>query len=125
MKKPKGELADWLNLIIGNEGEIEMSSQRNKTIAKVNEENKRLSASQKMQAMYLSQQMALYDYNTNMSVARKEGEKRGERRGEKIGEIKGKKEAMKEVAKRMLKDGVDIEKIEKLTELSRKEIEQL
>ncbi len=121
MKKPKGELADWLNLIIGNEGEIEMSSQRNKAIAKVNEENKRLSASQKMQAMYLSQQMALYDYNTNMSVARKEGEKIGERRGEK----KGERKAMKEVAKRMLKDGIDIEKIEKLTELSRKKIEQL
>ena len=79
-----------------------MSSQRNKIIAKVNEENKRLSASQKMQAMYLSQQMALYDYNTNISVARKEGEKRGER--------KGKKEAM-------LKEGIDVKKREKILQL--------
>ena len=76
IKNPKGELADWLNLIIGNEGEIEMASQKNERIAKVNAENIRLSADKELQDMYWLEEMAIYDENTRISVATQKGEKK-------------------------------------------------
>ena len=109
IKNPKGELADWLNLIMGNEREIEMASQKSEIIAKINEENKKLSATREMQAMYLSEQMAIYDENTRISVATQKGEK--------------KKQI--EIAKKLLEMGMKLENIEKATDLTREEIIKL
>lgn len=75
MKEPKGELADWLNLILGNEEEIVVASERNEKIATVNEENKKLSTTQEMQDWYWLEEMAIYDENTKISVATKEEKK--------------------------------------------------
>lgn len=76
---PKGELADWLNLIIGNEEEIEMCAKRNKVIKKVNEENKKLSADKDMLEQYWYEEKALYARNTEISVAKEEGIQQGEK----------------------------------------------
>ncbi len=76
MEKTKGELADWLNLILGNEGEIKMASERNEKIAKVNEENKKLSSNKEMQDYYWLEQMAIYDENTKISIATEKGERK-------------------------------------------------
>jgi len=103
MKNPKGELADWLNLILGNEGAIEMAIQRNADIARVNEENKELSEAEDW-AQFL-RDVARYDENTRNSYA--------------------KEEVMKDVARRMLKKGVDLEEIKEFTELTKEEIEKL
>lgn len=99
IKNPKGELADWLNLILGNEGAIEMAIQRNEDIARVNEENKELSEAEDW-AQFL-RDMARYDENTR-------------RRYE-----------MEDMAKKMLKKGIAINDIQELTELSKDEIEKL
>ena len=91
---------------MGNEREIEMASQKSEIIAKINEENKKLSATREMQAMYLSEQMAIYDENTRISVATQKGEK--------------KKQI--EIAKKMLQKNMKIEEIEEITGLSKEEI---
>ena len=99
MKNPKGELADWLNLILGNEGAIEMAIQRNADIARVNEENKELSEA-KDWAQFL-RDVARYDENTR------------------------KRYEMEDVAKKMLNIGMKLKDIQEVTELSKEEIEKL
>ena len=109
IKNPKGELADWLNLIIGNEGEIEMASQKNERIAKVNAENIRLSADKELQDMYWLEEMAIYDENTRISVATEQGEK--------------KKQI--EMVKEMIKNNIDDEVIKKVAKISDKELQEI
>lgn len=116
-KNPKGELADWLNLILGNEGEIEMASKKNERIAKVNEENKKLSSDKEMQELYWLEKKALYDENTRIGVARQEGREEGRKEGEKKKQI--------EIAKKLLKMNLDISKIQEVTGLSLEEIKKL
>ena len=79
LTKPKGELAEWLNLIIGDERGIFMASKKNKTIKKVNEENKRLSLDKQMQEQYWYEQKMLYAHNTMISVATDKGKEIGEK----------------------------------------------
>ena len=109
MENPQGELADWLNLIIGNEGEIEMAVKRNEKIAKANKDNKALSATKEMQDIYWLEKMAEYDYNTNINVATKEGIE--------IGKL--------EIAKKMKEKGTDIKFIQEVTGLTSEEINKL
>ena len=106
---PKGELADWLNLIIGNEEEIEMCAKRNKVIKRVNEENKKLSVDKDMQEQYWYEEKTLYARNTEISVAEEEG----------------KKQKQLEIAKKMKDRNKTMEEIIELTELSKEEIEKL
>ena len=110
MENPQGDLADWLNLIIGNEGEIEMAVKRNERIAKANKDNKALSATKEMQDIYWLEKMAEYDYNTNINVATKEGI------------IEGEKKKQLEIAKKMKEMGLDIKIIKEATNLSEEEI---
>lgn len=109
MENPQGELADWLNLIIGNEEEIEMAVKRNEKIAKANEDNKDLSATKEMQDIYWLEKMAEYDYNTNINVATKEG-----RMEEKL-----------EIAKKMKEMGLDIKIIKEATNLTEEEVRKI
>lgn len=121
MKEPKGELADWLNLILGNEEEIVVASERNEKIAKVNEENKKLSTTQEMQDWYWLEEMAIYDENTKISVATKRGEEIGLKKGKEI----GRQNEKLEMAKKLLKMKMPIEQIIEVTGLSREEIEKV
>ena len=120
-KETKGDLADWLNLIIGNEGEIEMAVKRNKRIAKADKDNKVLSATKEMQDIYWLEKMAEYDYNTNINVATKEGIEIGRAEGKSEGE----KKKQLEIAKKMKKMGLDITMIKEATNLSEEEIRKL
>ena len=113
IENPQGELADWLNLIIGNEGEIEMAVKRNEKIAKANKDNKALSATKEMQDIYWLEKMAEYDYNTNINVATKEGI------------IEGEKKKQLEIAKKMKEEGFDTETIKRITSLTEEEIKKL
>ena len=109
MENPQGELADWLNLILGNEGEIEMAVKRKEKIAKANKDNKALSATKEMQDIYWLEKMAEYDYNTNINVATKEG-----RMEEKL-----------EIAKKMKEMGLDIKIIKEATNLTEEEVRKI
>ena len=117
MENPQGELADWLNLIIGNEEEIEMAVKRNEKIAKANEDNKDLSATKEMQDIYWLEKMAEYDYNTNINVATKEGFENGK--------IEGEKSKQLEIAKKMKEKGTDLKFIQEVTGLTSEEINKL
>ena len=77
IKAPKGELADWLKLIIGDEEGIFMASKKNKAIKKANEDNRILSLDKDMQEDYWYDFKATLIRNTEISAATDEGEKRG------------------------------------------------
>ena len=49
LKEPKGELADWLKLLIGDEEGIFMASKKNEFIKKADEDNRILSLNKEMQ----------------------------------------------------------------------------
>ena len=117
MKNPRGELADWLNLILGNERGIEMAVKKNKMIAKVDEENRKLSADKQMQEEYWYAQKNLYRENTNLDVARKEGISEGISIGN--------REAIEKMARKLLKMGLPIEQIIEATGLKKEEIKEL
>lgn len=79
LKEPKGELADWLNLILGNEEEITMASKKNEAIAKANKENKKLSKNKEMQEMYdLSREMYELDQRSREAREAREAKEREE-----------------------------------------------
>ena len=125
MKNPQGDLADWLNLIIGNEGKIEMAVKRNEKIAKANKDNKALSATKEMQDIYWLEKMAEYDYNTNINVAIKEGRIEGIEIGRAQGQSEGEKKKQLEIARKMKEMGLDIKIIKEATNLSEEEIKKL
>ena len=116
-KEPKGELADWLKLIIGDEEGIYMASKKNEAIKKANEDNRILSLDTQMQDEYWYEQKELYARKTELTAATEEGEKRGEKRGA--------KKAKKEIAKNLLNIGIGIDRIIEATGLSKEEIENL
>ena len=87
-----------------------MASQKNERIAKVNEENIRLSADKELQDMYWLEEMAIYDENTRISVATEKGIEQGE------------KKKQIEIAKKMLQKNMQIGEIEEITGLSKEEI---
>ena len=79
LKEPKGDLADWLNLILGNEEEITMASKKNEVIAKVNKQNKKLSKDKKMQEMYdLSREMYELDQRSREAREARKAKEREE-----------------------------------------------
>ena len=61
------------------------------------------------------------DRRKTLIRSEKKGERRGEKRGEKIGEKRGKRLGIIETAQNMFKENIDVELIEKITGLSRKE----
>ena len=86
---------------------------KNKMIAKVDEENRKLSADKQMQEEYWYAQKNLYRENTNIDVARKEGISIGKR------------EAIEKMARKLLRIGIPIEQIMEITGLKKEEIEEL
>ena len=87
--------------------------EENKEIKKANEELEYLTGDEAVRRMAFLREKAERDYVTNMSGAKEEGEKIGERN------------KTIEIAKEMLKEGMEIEKIIKITKLTDKELEKL
>ena len=77
--------------------------------------------SEELRIAIMDKMMAKYERNLEKAESYHEGEKQGEKRGEKIGE----KNASIEIAKKMKKEKFDISTIEKLTGLTKEEIEKL
>ena len=131
-KEAKGELADWLNLILDKGDKIKMAVEKNKKIKKADEEVKKLSQTKEMQELYWLEEKAKFRENTIKSVAYKKGIKEGLKRkkveiekSKKEGVKEGKKENQIEVARKMLLENIPIETIKKITELSEEEIKKL
>ena len=87
--------------------------EENKEIKKANEELEYLTGDEAVRRMAFLREKAERDYVTNMSGAKEEGEKIGERN------------KTIEIAKEMLKEGMEIEKIIKITGLTEEELEEI
>ena len=88
-----------------------------------------MSMSKKEWEMYESRRIAIMDYNTGIHQAREEGieegKKEGIKEGKKVGIEEGKKAEKIKVTKELLKLGMKIEQIEKVTQLPKEEIETI
>ena len=110
-KNPEAEtkLEQWLWLLAGREDKLEMAKKENKEIKKAMDIINEMSMDEKEWELYMSRQRAILDYNTGMRDAREEGAR--------IKNI--------ENAKNMLKEKIDVQIIEKVTGLTKEEIEKL
>ncbi len=105
----KTKLEQWLWLLAGREDKLEMAKKENKSIEKAMKIIEEMSLDEKEWELYRSRQMAIMDYNVGMRHAREEGKKKGKL----------------EIAKKLLKMGMKLEDIEKATELTKEEIENI
>ena len=113
-KEEDKELWNWLTFICNkNDEEVREIMEENKEIKKANEQLEYLTGDEAVRRMAFLREKAERDYVTNMSGAKEEGEKIGERN------------KTIEIAKEMLKEGMEIEKIIKITKLTDKELEKL
>ena len=102
-------LEQWLWLIAGREEKLEMANKENKEIKKAMDMIDEMSMDEKEWELYMSRKIAIMDYNSGMRHA----------------EEKGIKEGKLQTAKELLKLGMSIEEIVKVTKLEKQEIEKL
>ena len=120
---------------IGNISEegVKEAMEKNKEIKKAQEELEYLSGDEEARRIAELREKAIRDEITNLEGARAEGkalgktegEVIGEERGRKIGEIKGMKKEKTEIAKKMKEENIPMKQIEKITGLTKEEIENL
>ena len=129
-KEEDKDLWNWLTFICNkNEEEVREIMEENEEIKKANEQLEYLTGDEAVRRMAFLREKAERDYVTNMSGAREEGIEEGKKIGVKKGIEEGKKEGEKnkviEIAKEMLKEGMEIEKIIKITGLTEEELEEI
>lgn len=107
------KLEQWLWLLAGREDKLEMAKKENDKIEKAMKIIEEMSLDEKEWELYRSRQMAIMDYNVGMRESKEEGRE------------EGRKENQIEIAKELLKLGMSIEDIEKVTKLDKEEIEKL
>ena len=113
-KEEDKELWNWLTFICNkNEEEVREIMEENEEIKKANEQLEYLTGDEAVRRMAFLREKAERDYVTNMSGAREEGKEEG-----------GKEKAI-EIAKEMLKEGIEKEKIIKITGLTKEEVEKI
>ncbi len=102
-----GELLDWLFFIDNPESErVKEKMKKNKELKEVGTKLKTMSRAEYRERMAWFREKAILDYNTGMSSA--------ERRGIKQGKL--------ETAKKMLAEGIELERVMKITGLEKEEI---
>ena len=106
-------LEQWLWLIVGREEKLKMAKKENKEIKKAMDIIDEMSMDPKEWELYESRRLAIMDYNTGMHQSREDGKE------------EGKKESKIEIAKNMLNEGMEIETISRLTNLTVEEIEKI
>ena len=125
-KEEDKELWNWLTFICNkNEEEVREIMEENEEIKKANEQLEYLTGDDAVRRMAFLREKAERDYVTNMSGAREEGKKEGIKKGIEEGIKEGEKNKTIEIAKEMLKEEMEIEKIIKITGLTREEIDKI
>lgn len=123
------KLEQWLWLIAGREEKLEMAKKENKEIKKAMDIINEMSMDEKEWELYWSRKFAIMDYNTGIREAKEEGREEGREEGIRQGIGEGKKEGLKEGklqdARELLKLGMSVEDIQKVTKLEKEEIEKL
>lgn len=110
------KLERWLWLLAGKEEKLEMAKKQTPEIRQAIELIKKMSMDEKEWRLYQSREMAIMDYNVGMRKSKEEGLAEGRQEGERKKQI--------EITKELLKLGMTTEDIEKVTKLSKEEIEK-
>ena len=121
----KTKLEQWLWLLAGREEKLEMAKKENKEIKKAMDIIDEMSMDEKEWELYMSRHRAILDYNSGMSEAKRQGIEDGLKEGIKQGIKEGAKSRNIEIAKNMIKEKIEIKTIEKITGLTKEEIEKL
>ena len=114
----EGKLKEWLEFLENPESkEVENYMEQNKNMKEAKEKLDTMSEDAKIRRIAELREKAILD--------EKEAEYTGYCKGKEDGRAEGKNEAIKTIAKSMKEEGIDIEKIMRVTKLSREEIEML
>ena len=134
-KRPntKEKLDQWLWLLSGEEDKIKMAEKENKEVKKAVRTLEQISADPKEREMYDSIIQAEFNESITrqkmLEMGREEGREEGREAGRKEGRKEGRQEGEKqkeiEIAKKMKEEGIDIKIIQKITNLTEKEINLL
>ncbi len=114
-KKPKVAdlLEKWLYVIGGDQKMMEECKKENGEMKEAIEQLEQMSADEYERELYEIRERSRLTYNTEMYEARRKGLEEGEERSK------------KEIAKKMKVEGIDIELIKKITNLTEEEIKAL
>jgi predicted transposase/invertase (TIGR01784 family) len=127
-------LSQWLRFInFEEESVIDMLSQKNKDIEKAKEKLEVLSRDEQMRIVAENRAKYLSDYNSNMAGAREEGLRagleqgieKGIEQGIERGIEEGKKEAIILIVIKSYKNGMTVEQISEILELSIEEVKTI
>ncbi len=116
------ELMDWLCFLENPKSErIKEKMEENEELKEAVEKLEGMSEDEYMQRIADLREKAILDYNSGMSFALRKGLEQGREEGEKEGE----RRAKLETARKMLEEKIPVETIVKITNLSKKEVEEL
>ena len=126
-KKPKVAdlLEKWLYVIGGDQKMMEEYKKENEEIKEAVKQLKEMSEDEYERELYEIRERSRLTYNTEMYEARRKGVEEGKKIGEKRGEKRGEQKEKREIAKKMKEEGIDIQVIQRITELTKKEIENI
>ena len=102
-----------------------MAVKENKNVKKADKVLERISKDPKERERYEAILKAEFNQRISNQKFEERGEERGEARGKIIGREEGEKQKQIEIAKRMLRDKIEIKTIEKYTDLTEEEINNL
>ena len=120
------KINQWLAFIDDyDRGLVKMAEEKNKTIEKAKVEFGYLTGNDAVRRLEELKEKWEMDWNSNMNYVKREAKKEGIKEGLKEGQKTGEKQKSKEIAKAMLEEKMPIELIEKVTKLSKEEIEKL
>ena len=118
--KPKlaNELEGWLAIIDDKDGGlVKMAEEKHKIIREAKEEVEEILSDALVKELNELRQTAIWEENSARYYGREQGLKEGKK--------EGKKESKMEIAKKLLNKGMSIEEIQEITELTKKEIEEI
>ena len=122
LDKKRKKLVQWLYFISQQDKEgLSMAIEENEKVAKAQKQLDEILADEKLMRQLEIREKTKLDRNSAISYAKTQGIKEGLNKGIK----KGKKEEKIDIAKNMLKEGLSIKVISKVTELTKEEIEKL
>ena len=125
-KEQEEELVKWINFIENPESKkVEEYMKENKELKEAKEKLEVMSEDEKMQILAELRLKAIRDEKAVERFGYNQGMENGIEKGIKQGKKAGKIEGIKEMAKKMKEEGIDIETIQKITNLTEEEINSL
>ena len=127
IKNPKmhTKLEEWLWLFIGSDEKVSEASKKNKEIEKIKKKLASMSLSPEERNNYEYRLRAIRDEADAIEYKTKQAKEEGIKEGFEQGISQGIEQGLEQTAKEMLKNNFTIEQIQKITKLTKEEIERL